>query len=157
MNNLVNNKIVKLFVIFLAALSPFLYIFTCGQLPSISSYWETPMQPLFIFINASTSYYLFSFKNWWIPSFFLMLLTAFSVSNFFWTHNIFAILFFISCAISITKSKYKFYIIPYLISLIPLIIFKNILISEIIAVLTICTFHLHRYIKYNQIKSIRTN
>lgn len=156
MENLVNSPIVKVAVILLAALSPFIYIAVCGQKISISSYWETQMQPMFIFVNASTSYYLFSIKNWWTPSFLLMILTAFSVSQFFWVHNIFAIAFFVFSGVSLIRSKIKWYIFPYLCSAIPLL-FGNILWAEIIGILTICAFHVHRYIKYNHIQSIRTN
>ena len=156
MENLVNHPLVKFMVIFLAALSPFIYILVCGQKISLSSYWETEMQPMFIFVNASTSYYLFSIKNWWIPSFLLMMITAFSVTQFFWTHNIFAIAFFIFSGVSLVRSKIKWYIFPYLCSVIPLI-FGNILWSEIIGILTICVFHLNRYIKYNNIQTNRNH
>lgn len=134
--------------------SPFIYMGVSGHQVSISSYWETPMQPLFIFVNASTSYYLFSIKNWWIPAFFLMLLTSFSVTNFFIVHNIFAISFFFFCGISILKSKIKIYIFPYLLSLIPLF-FGSLIWAEIMGILTVCLFHFHRYVKFNIINSSR--
>ena len=154
MENLVNNPFVKLFVILLAAFSPFIYMLTCGEQISISSYWETQMQPMFIFVNASTSYFLFSIRNWWTPAFLLMLLTAFSVTQFYWTHNIFAILFFVFSGVSIIKSKIKWYIFPYLCAAIPLI-FNSILWAEIVGILVICSFHLHRYIKFNSLDSTR--
>jgi hypothetical protein len=154
MENLVNNVYVKFFVMTLSMLSPFIYMTFSGHQFSISSYWETSMQPLFIFVNASTSYYLFSIKNWWIPAFLLMLLTSFSVTNFFIVHNIFAIAFFFFCGISILKSKIKIYIFPYLMSLIPLL-FGSLIWAEIMGILTICLFHFHRYIKFNIINSAR--
>ena len=138
----------------LSMVSPFIYMGVSGHQVSISSYWETPMQPLFIFVNASTSYYLFSIKNWWIPAFFLMLLTSFSVTNFFIVHNIFAISFFFFCGISILKSKIKIYIFPYLLSLIPLF-FGSLIWAEIMGILTVCLFHFHRYVKFNIINSSR--
>lgn len=146
-----NSSVLKIGIIILAALSPFVYILVYGQYYSISSYEDTLLQPMFIFINAVTSYYLFSIKNWWIPAALLMLITSFSVSMFFWTHNIFAILFFIFCAVSILRSRLKWYFLPYLISIIPLI-YKNILWAEIIAIFTVCIFHLHRYVKYRNFK-----
>jgi len=155
LENLVNNSFIKIAVIILAAISPFIYIAVCGHRVSISSYWETFMQPMFIFVNASTSYYLFSIKNWWIPSFLLMMITAFSVTQFYWAHNIFAIAFFVFSGISLVRSKIKWYIFPYLCSVIPLF-FGDILWAEIIGILTICVFHLHRYIKYNHIQANRT-
>lgn len=154
MENLVNNIYVKFFVMTLSMVSPFIYMGVSGHQVSISSYWETPMQPLFIFVNASTSYYLFSIKNWWIPAFFLMLLTSFSVTNFFIVHNIFAISFFFFCGISILKSKIKIYIFPYLLSLIPLF-FGSLIWAEIMGILTVCLFHFHRYVKFNIINSSR--
>ena len=138
----------------LSMVSPFIYMGVSGYQVSISSYWETSMQPLFIFVNASTSYYLFSIKNWWIPAFFLMLLTSFSVTNFFIVHNIFAIAFFFFCGISILKSKIKIYIFPYILSLIPLF-FGSLIWAEIMGILTVCLFHFHRYVKFNIINSSR--
>ena len=154
MENLVNNIYVKFFVMTLSMVSPFIYMGVSGYQVSISSYWETSMQPLFIFVNASTSYYLFSIKNWWIPAFFLMLLTSFSVTNFFIVHNIFAIAFFFFCGISILKSKIKIYIFPYILSLIPLF-FGSLIWAEIMGILTVCLFHFHRYVKFNIINSSR--
>jgi positive regulator of sigma E activity len=147
-----NNSILKIGIIILAALSPFVYILTYGQYNSISSYEDTLLQPMFIFINAVTSYYLFSIKNWWIPAVLLMLVTSFSVSMFFWTHNIFAVLFFIFCGVSILRSRLKWYFLPYFLSIIPLL-FKNILWAEIISILIVCLFHLHRYVKYKNFKN----
>ena len=154
MENLVNNIYVKFFVMTLSMVSPFIYMWISGHQDSISGYWETSIQPLFIFVNASTSYYLFSIKNWWIPAFFLMLLTSFSVTNFFVVHHIFAIAFFFFCGVSILKSKIKIYIFPYLLSLIPLV-FGSLIWSEIMGILTICLFHIHRYVKFNIVNSAR--
>ena len=154
MENLVNNIYVKFFVMTLSMVSPFIYMWISGHQDSISGYWETSIQPLFIFVNASTSYYLFSIKNWWIPAFFLMLLTSFSVTNFFVVHHIFAIAFFFFCGVSILKSKIKIYIFPYLLSLIPLA-FGSLIWAEIMGILTICLFHIHRYVKFNIINSSR--
>ena len=154
MENLVNNIYVKFFVMTLSMVSPFIYMWISGHQDSISGYWETSIQPLFIFVNASTSYYLFSIKNWWIPAFFLMLLTSFSVTNFFVVHHIFAIAFFFFCGVSILKSKIKIYILPYLLSLIPLA-FGSLIWAEIMGILTICLFHIHRYVKFNIVNSAR--
>jgi len=154
MENLVNNIYVKFFVMTLSMVSPFIYMWISGHQDSISGYWETSIQPLFIFVNASTSYYLFSIKNWWIPAFFLMLLTSFSVTNFFVVHHIFAIAFFFFCGVSILKSKIKIYIFPYLLSLIPLA-FVSLIWAEIMGILIICLFHIHRYVKFNIVNSAR--
>ena len=62
MNPIDKDFILRILVIVSALISPFVYINIVGELPSISSYWETQMQPLFIIVNASTSYFLFSIK-----------------------------------------------------------------------------------------------
>ena len=153
--NLINNSKVRLFLIFLSAFSPFIYIFFYGKLPSISSYWETSMQPLFIFVNASTSYFFLSIKKWWAPGLFLMFLTAFPIDQFFIVHNIFAVLFFLSCGISMSKSRDRIlYIVPYIASLF-FLLDRNILYSEISAILVIFFFHLHRFIKYRRVSKGR--
>lgn len=155
MENIINKPHVRIFLIALAALAPFIYMFFEGIKYSISSYWEGPMQPLFIFVNAFTSYFLFSMKNWWIPAFLLMLLTAFSVDKFYEIHNIFAISFFIFSGISILRSKKeRWCIILYFLSVIPLL-GKSIIFSEIFAILSICIFHFFRFLRYSKISKER--
>jgi hypothetical protein len=83
-----------------------------------------------------------------------MLLTSFSVTNFFIIHNTFAIAFFFFCGVSILKSKIKIYIFPYILSLIPLF-FGSLIWAEIMGILTVCLFHFHRYVKFNVINSSR--
>jgi hypothetical protein len=108
----------RLFVIVLAILQPFIVYFYCGQLPSISQSWETNLQFLFILTNALVSYFFFEIDEWKIPSMFLLLLTSFSVPDHFWLHNIFAILFFVTCLIPLYLAKrFKYYLYIYLISI----------------------------------------
>lgn len=155
MDNIVNKPYIRFFIIILAALSPFVYAFSEGIKYSISSYCETPMQPLFIFVNASTSYFLFSIKNWWIPAFLLMLLTAFSVEKFYEIHNFFAISFFIFSGISILRSnKEKWFFFPYSFSIL-FVFMGGIIFSEILAILVICLFHLRRFLRYSKISKER--
>ena len=137
------NFIIRLFVILVSLLQPFILIYFCGELPSISKYWGTPLQPLFIFINATTSYFFFGLKEWRIPSIFLMLLTAFSVELYPLAHNIFAVLFFLSCLYSLYKTKrFRFYTIFYSFSLL-VGFFFGILWLEIFAILVLTAYHLN--------------
>ena len=50
------NFILKIGIIFLSFITPFVMLFSYGKLDSISSYWDTPLQPLFILTNALTTY-----------------------------------------------------------------------------------------------------
>lgn len=129
-----------MFVIILAALTPLILFWTQGYLPSISSYWETPMQPLFIITNASTSYHLYGIKNWRLSAFLLLFLTAFSVTDFALIHNIVAVFFFITCLYPLYLSRhYRFVFWIYLASL-PLMI-PSLFIGESIAVVALCLYH----------------
>jgi len=85
----------RLFTTIIALLQPFIIYFVCGDLISISQSWNTPLQPLFIFTNALVSYFFFDIHNWRIPAILLLLLTVFSVKDYFMLHNILAISFFI--------------------------------------------------------------
>jgi len=132
---------IKIFVVVLAALLPFILYSTQGYYPSISSYWETPMQPLFIITNASTSYHMYGIKNWRLPAFLLLFLTAFSVTDFALIHNIVAALFFIVCLYPLYVSRHlRFIFWAYLASL-PFMLY-SMLLGESLAVLSLCLYHL---------------
>ena len=134
----------------MAALMPLFFFIFQGYQPSISNYWETPMQPFFIIINASTSYHLYGIKNWRFSAVFLLFLTAFSVTDFQLIHNIVAVLFFIYCLypLYITK-RYEFMFWVYLLSL-PLMFF-DILLGESLAVLSLCIYHGLVLLKVNKL------
>ena len=133
----------RLFVIVLAILQPFIIYFYCGELSSISQSWETNLQFLFILTNALVSYFFFEIDEWKIPSMFLLLLTSFSVPDHFWLHNIFAILFFLSCLIPLYLTKrFKFYLPIYLLSIL-FWIFNGFFWMETWGILTLCAYHLH--------------
>ena len=131
----------RMAVIILAMITPFIFLTTQGYLPSISSYWRTPLQPLFILANASTSYYLFGAHNTWkIPAVFLLLLTAFSIDSYVTVHNVVAVLFFVSCLIPFYYTHhYKEFFWLYLSSVIfmPL----SMTLGETLAVMVLCTYH----------------
>jgi hypothetical protein len=78
----------------LAIAAPIIMIASHGVLPSLSKYWETEWQPLFILCNAVTSYFFFTLPRWRLAAAALMLLTAFSVTDWPFAHNMFAVVFF---------------------------------------------------------------
>lgn len=124
----------------LGMLSPIIMVLWIGYLPSISSYWSTNAQPLFIMANAITSYYLFSIEGWRASSFMLLLLTAFSIDLFPMSHNIMAVAFFIMNVIPLYKAKrYGYLLIPYIGSLILLPF--SMTVAEILAIDVLCIHH----------------
>lgn len=130
----------RLGVIMLAVISPFICLIVHGYEPSISSYWRTNLQPLFILANAATSYYLYSIKDWKYSAYGLLLLTAFSVELYPAIHNFIAILFFLANIIPLTRTNhFKWCIYPYLSSLVVLPF--SMTYSEIIAILSLCLYH----------------
>lgn len=143
---------IKMFVIILAAITPLILFLTQGYLPSISSYWETPMQPLFIIVNASTSYYLYGIKNWKFPAFFMLMLTAFSVTDFMIFHNIVAGLFFISCLVALHVSRHLRFIFWIYFASLPVMIY-DLLLGESFAVTSLCLYHAIVLIKINKFVS----
>jgi hypothetical protein len=141
MLNRKENFIIRLFVIIVAMLAPFIYIISFGILPSISGYCETPMQPMFIIVNASTSYFLFSTERWRISAVLLLALTAFSVENYPDAHNFFAICFFLMNIHSLYRSRRTHVaMLIYLCSV--FFIYDGVLYAEIFAITVLCATHL---------------
>lgn len=142
----------KIFSITISIFTPFILIVSFGELNTVSQYWTTPGQPLFIIMNAMTSYFLFSTRRWTIPAAFLLLLTAFSVESFPLAHNIFAGGFFITTTYPIFKSKrFRWYLIPYILA--GTYVLFNSLYGEISAILVICAYHAHAMYYFYKIKS----
>lgn len=138
--------LVKLLVILISALYPFILISLEGEMVSISQYWNTSLQPLFITANVITGYFFFTLENWKLPSFLLILLTAFSVKLYPITHNVIAVAFFISCLIPLFRSKrFRFYIPLYFTSII-IGYYFGLLWLEICGIIVLCAFHLHSLI-----------
>ncbi len=108
---------------------------------SISSMWGTDLQPLFIFTNAMTSYYFFQTKHWFIPSIFILLLTAFSVNMYPILHNTLAICFFLSVFYPLWKTRDKGFIALYACS-VPFLLLGNFFWMEFWAVYVICAYHI---------------
>ncbi len=133
---------VKLGVIILALLTNALLPILISDLYSLSSAWRTPWQPLFIFSNAATSYYMYSSTKWKWPGFFLLLLTAFSVEMHPIPHYIFAAGFFLSCIPPMAMSKRLWgWCIPYLLTL-PFF-FYSILLGELATIAILLAYHTH--------------
>jgi hypothetical protein len=133
----------RLFISIIAVLQPFIIYMCYGELRSISQSWNTDLQPLFIFTNALVSYFFFDMPKWRIPAVLLLLLTVFSVKDWFVLHNVLAILFFIVSALSLwTIKKFRFYFGIYLLSII-FLLFDGFFWMETWAILTLCFYHVH--------------
>jgi len=133
----------RLFTSILAVALPFIIYFVCGDLRSISQSWGTELQPLFIFTNALVSYFFFNLPKWRIPAILLLLLTVFSVQDWFILHNILAILFFITSAIPLWSVKrFRFYLPIYLTS-VAFLVFDGFYWMETWAILTLGIYHIH--------------
>lgn len=138
--------ILKIVVILISALYPFVLLSVEGELISLSQYWNTSLQPLFIVANVMTAYFFFGLDDWRIPSFLLVLVTAFSVKLYPITHNVVAVMFFLSCLYPLFKSKrFKFYAYMYLLS--PFVgLMGGLLYLEIYSIIILCSYHLHSII-----------
>tara|TARA_R110001592_G_scaffold32535_2_gene113833 strand:+ start:146 stop:628 length:483 start_codon:yes stop_codon:yes gene_type:complete len=132
---------VKLTAIGLAVISPFIMIINNGIMGSLSQYWGTPFQPLFITSNIICSYFFFSLKKWKIPSFFLMLLTGFNCYQYQTPHNVFALCFYFACLYSLFLNK-RFHIFKILFILSVFLYPYSILLGEVTSIVILCSFHL---------------
>lgn len=132
---------VRLLVVLVSAIYPFILLSLAGEMNSLSQYWNTSSQPIFIVANVMTAYFFFSTDNWKVPSFFLVLLTAFSVQLYPITHDVIATLFFLSCFYPLFKTK-RFKLFRYLYLISPIVwIFYGLLWLEIYAILILCLYH----------------
>lgn len=126
----------------LATIFPFILKFNYPIVATVSQSWETPLQPMFIITNALVSFFFFKLPKWRIPAILLLLLTAFSVTDWCILHNIFAILFFIFSGVSLCSlHKFKNYLLLYLaaICVLPFGLYW----VETWAIITLCIYHLH--------------
>ncbi len=134
----------RVLVVVLAMLQPIVIVWMYGiHFPSISSTWDTMLQPLFIITNAVTSFFFFSIKRWRIPSFFLLMLTAFSVDFSPVFHNVLATLFFLTCVYPLVYIKrFSYYIFIYVFGLFIWLLF-GLFWFEVFNVYVLCVYHLH--------------
>jgi len=123
---------------------------------SYSSYFLTPLQPIFILSNVLTAYYFFDAERWKAPAILLLLLTAFSLEHYHIIHNILAVAFFIACLEPLWNTNhYRWMMFPYLIAL-P-IFSLDMMTAEVLAILSLTAYHalvLHKMSKLNKLKQI---
>lgn len=145
--------ILKIMVIILAMIQPIIIVSVCGfGIPSISNMWDTMLQPLFIITNAVTSFFFFSIKRWRIPSFFLLMLTAFSVDFSPIFHNVLATLFFLTCVYPLIYLKrFSYYVFIYVFGLFIWLLF-GLFWFEVFNVYVLCIYHLHIMIYRHKLK-----
>lgn len=148
-----NSFLVRAIVILVAAVAPFIYTHYQQDEVSISEFWGTGLEPLFIFTNAATSYFFFSTEKWKPSAILLLLLTAFSVDKFAIAHNVFAASFFIYNFIPLaTDKRLNIYAVPYTATL-AFVQWPDIFVTEVLAVLVLCVFHAHLlWIKWSVVK-----
>lgn len=138
---------IRFSAIALAAIAPFICILSHGIEPSISSYWNTNLQPLFIITNFVTALYFIGMDNWRVSGILLLALTAFSVDLYQALHDITAIIFFLVNLWPLYHSHhYRWVIFIYLASL-P-VLFFGMLWAEIVAILSLC---LHQGLKLRKL------
>lgn len=132
----------RLFTSFLAVIQPFIIFFLYGDDHAISKSWDTPLQPLFIITNALTSFFFFKIPKWRIPAILLLLLTSFSVTDYFILHNIFATLFFVFSGISLwSLKKFRYYLGLFLLSF--LFLFHGLFWTETFGIIVLVLYHMH--------------
>jgi len=135
-------------------LYPFLCLLLAGYNKSLSSYWGSSVEPIFIIANILVSYFFFITKNWKIPAIFLILVTAFNNILYPTIHNIFAICFFLGSFASLFNSKrYIVLKVLYLIGAIMMII--DLLVGEIICILAIGLYHTFKLNKLNKLITMK--
>jgi|TARA_S200002703_G_scaffold20906_3_gene17390 hypothetical protein len=143
------NFTIKIVVIILSFISPLIMFFTYGEMSSISSYWESPLQPLFILSNALTTYVFMDLPKWKLSGILLFMLTIFSVEYYPSLHNVFAISFFVVNIYPIYKLKrYRLFLIPYLLSCVFLF---NLFWFEVFAIGVLCSYHLTLLLKVRKV------
>lgn len=143
------NFTIKIVVIILSFISPLIMFFTYGEMSSISSYWGSPLQPLFILSNALTTYVFMDLPKWKLSGILLFMLTIFSVEYYPSLHNVFAISFFVVNIYPIYKLKrYRLFLIPYLLSCVFLF---NLFWFEVFAIGVLCSYHLTLLLKVRKV------
>ena len=127
-------------LILLGLIYPCIIYHWIGPLPSISEYFMTPAQPIFLLINAGTSFYFVTTKNWRIPGILLLMLSCFSLDFYSTFHTVIAALFFLwSLAAVIVGKRYRFLSICMFLSTFGL--FHSIFLAEVLAIFFICMYH----------------
>ena len=140
--------------ILLAMLTPLACLVSQGYHGSLSMYWQTEMQPLFILSNIFTASYLFSMKNWKLSAVLLILLTAFSIDFYGAVHNMLAVAFFLVTLYPMFMSKrYRIYFWVYLtsVAILPISMF----IAEAFAIIALCLYHFEVLLEVRLVQKMR--
>lgn len=142
----------RLIVIVTSFITPILSISFYGYLPSLSRYFDTELQPIFILSNLLTSYYFFQLKRWKISAVLLTLLTAFSIEHYEVLHNLLAASFFLSILYPLLTIHHHKWVVWVYLSTVILLPF-NLLIFEIGAITVICFYHTLILYEVNKFKN----
>lgn len=141
----------RLLTILTCCLYPLLCVLCVGYEKSLSQYFNTSMQPLYLLCNIATVYYFIQLKDWRIPGVLLLFLTIFSVDLYGGLHNLFAVLFFMSVLSALNNSKrYKYIKYLFIVGLFACIF--SLLVGEIICILVITIHHYLFLLKYKTIQ-----
>lgn len=138
----------KLFTIVFVSICPYIISISEWPIISLSAAWTTPLQPLFILMNAATSYFFFLIPLWRLPAICLMLLTVFSVEFYPNIHDVLAVVFFISALRAmVIPERFLEYLWIYLfggvIALSKSFGFRyGVLIGEVVSITALCLYHL---------------
>ena len=147
---------VKIFAVFFALITPFIMVTSGEELGSISQYWDTQYQPLFIISNVICSYFFFSLKNWKIPSLCLFLVTAFNHYQFNILHNIFAVSFYFACLYSLYQNnRFILYRILFVFSMV--LYPYSIILGEVTSIVVLCSHHLRVILYKEKLNKLRNN
>lgn len=144
------NYTIKLLIILISLVSPFIMMYFEGVKPSLSSYWNSPFQAMFIIVNALTTYIFMDLPKWRPSGIMLFLLTIFSVEYYSNIHDIFALMFFLFTLYPLFSIKrYRYFCLPYLTSIYWL---PNLLWFEVHAIIVLCIYHLVILVKLHNIQ-----
>ncbi len=141
----------RLLTIVSCCLYPLLCLAINGYEVSLSKYFDTSTQPIYLLCNIATVYYFLQLKEWSIPGVLLLFVTVFSVSEYPITHNAFAVLFFVTMLIALLQSK-RFKYIRYIFILGLLSCLYSLLIGEIICIFAVSFHHYLFMLKFKTIK-----
>ena len=137
-----------------ALFAPIIFWISGADKNSFSLYWGTIAEPWFILTVASCSFYMFQSKNWKMPAVFALLLTAFNAYQWATIHNVTAVLFFITCFVSILNGtkKLRFYAVLYLVSVIGFL--WSCFLVEVLMTYVLIAYHLHLYMLEQKVNKI---
>jgi hypothetical protein len=148
-----NNLKFKLMVIIISMISPIIMLIYDNEIPSLSSYWKTPLQPLFLISNLLTSLMFISIPKWKLSGVLLLLLTCFSIEYYSSFHDLIATAFFICNLYPLYSiKKYRIFVFIYLYGV---VWYPNLMWFELHGVLVLCLYHSSVLISYNKIQNKR--